>query len=160
MIYSSWWLDPLEVGVISLPSFWWLCSERLLLYRNGVNILILSGAGFYLHKFRSTLLLCCFLESLGKLWFKESVGGCGRNVSRDGSTAHQRCSSSLQLIWHHLEVRFLSCWDSVLYQRFLQHLQKHKTGNVWRVFFLADLLVLNNQFQSFLNLSFLNQSSF
>lgn len=107
----------------------------------------------HLYKFRLTLLQCCFLESLVKLWFKENVGGCGRNGSRDGSTTHQRCSSSLQLTWHHLEfaIIFPVCWDGVLLQRLLQHFQNHKPGNVWIVLFLAGLLVLNNQFQSFLN---------
>lgn len=65
------------MGVGSLPSFWSLWSERLLSHRNGVNILIVSGAGFHLHKFRVTLLLCCFLKSLGKLWFKEVLVGVG-----------------------------------------------------------------------------------
>ena len=83
IICSHCRLDPLEVGVCSLPLFWSLCgySERLLSHKNNVNLLIRSGAPFHLRRFWFILLWCCFLKFLRKLWFKERVGGCGRNHS-------------------------------------------------------------------------------
>lgn len=70
---------------------------------------------------------------------------------RDGSTTHQRCSSSLQLTWHQWS---LPSFSQLLGQCFILEAPPARSEAQnweWMNGVVLGLLVLNNQFQSFLN---------